>query len=165
MIKQDVAGRKFAAFGKTRAKNIKILLGLLASTVVLSYLYYRSELGSSDPSTPNLLIYAVIGSLLAIGKVLYEIHLDMPFLHFTEDQFYFDEDGKETKHYWREVEDIREIQLMDRGMPRQDKVVAIVKSKGEQVTIDPRVVRFDGADVEAIARQFWQAAIAKISSK
>ena len=89
----------------------------------------------------------------------------MPYLHFTEDQFYFDEDGKETKHYWREVEDIREIQLMDRGMPRQDKVIAIVKSKGEQITIDPRLVRFDGADVGAIARQFWQAAVEKISQK
>lgn len=163
MIKHDVAGRAFAAFPKTNHKYFKVLWGLLAGGVALALYYVKLIQDNGIDVNPGFLVYPAIALLMGIVKVIYEIKLDMPYLLFTEDHYYFDQDGGETRYYWREVEDIREVSLMDRGMPRKDKAVVIIGQRGHQFNIDPREIRFDGADVAEIAREFHKKAMVKIS--
>ncbi|NVJ96834.1 MAG: hypothetical protein HWE25_01710 [Alphaproteobacteria bacterium] len=166
MIKKDVAGRMFATFSRTKAKYIKLLLGIFMSAVVIVFWAVWQWKTSAVPEEFNWLnfIYPMIILIGGASKILYDIYLDMPYLHFTEDQFYFDEDGKEKPHYWRDVTDIGEVTLMDGGTPGADNAVLIVVRGKDQFTIDPRLVDFKGADLAAIAGEFWENAKAKIAA-
>ncbi|WP_262696290.1 hypothetical protein [Kordiimonas aquimaris] len=165
MIKEDIAGRKFAVFSKTKQKNFKLILASIGGAAIFAYWIVTSK--NNDVNATGLrfidFIYPAIILIGGLAKTLYDAHLDMPYLNFTEDQFYFDNDGKETRHYWRDVIDIKEVELIDRSVSLKDKVVLIVKSDKNEFKIDPRDINYNNSDVAAIAKEFWRSAITKIS--
>jgi|GEM_PF-2018698 len=166
MIKKDVAGRSVASFGRTHKKQFQVVLGIVAAAAIYALYQVRTEayLNANGEVELIFLLFPVLVFGGAIGKVLFDVYQDMPYLCFREDHFFLEGDKGEKKYYWRDVEDIKEVTLMDRGMPRPDIVVLVVFKDNSQVEFDPRAINFASADVGAIAREFWQNAQARISS-
>ncbi len=168
MIKRDIAGREFASFPRTKTKQLRLMAGVVVGSFMWAAFIYRQHLNavanfqSSGFPWENFL-YPVLLLLGGIGKVLYDLHLEMPYLNFEEDCFYFDDKNKSEKRYWREVIDIRTSNGIANGSPIADSRVVILLPKEEQLIIDPKEVDFQGADIEKIAKQFWKKACDKIS--
>jgi len=166
MIKKDIVGRSFAAYGKHRKTQVRILAGLLFTLAILAYAYFfrlvpNPYTGEGAEPYRTIIQYVAFGHVLAIGRLLYNVYLDMPYLHFTEERFYFDEDGSEVGGYWRDVTEISESEISTRGMPMPEKAVAISYNDSAQFFIDPRIVNLRGADASAVAKQFWQTSLAR----
>jgi len=167
MIQTDVAGRSFAAFSKYKTTQFRITAGLVVTLGLCAYAYFfryqpHPFSGEDFELQRTIVQYIAFGTVLGIGRILYDIHLDMPFMHFTEDRFYLDHDGAEVGGYWREVTDISEITVVKRGVPTRQKAVVLTYGNENQFLIDPTVINFRDSDVRAIAKEFWEKALAKL---
>lgn len=193
MIKRDIVGRAFTSFGKQKRAQVQSLVILVLVLFGCGWLYFvRFEphpYAQDDfEAYRTITMYVAIIAALGLARGTYYMHLDMPYLNFTEDQFYYDEDETVKGGYWREVKDICEIEIDDsnkrppyflaRGNlivvlalkiiealgPRQKKRMGIVFCFGEdqQFIIDPAEVNLRGEDVLSIAKTYWQSSQAKL---
>lgn len=169
MIKKDVAGRMFASWGKTRNSQYGAIAGL---TVMLAICIYAAlvkfqphPISGEDPETARVITtYIGAGVFFAICRILFNLYIDLPYLQFTEDQFYVaDENDNKLGGYWRDVVEIIDGKVVDDKGALPDKAVGLVLADGRLFVIDPSRINLRGDDVAGIAKEFWQTALAKIS--
>lgn len=156
-IQKDVAGRPFAVFSKHKNTQIKTLFGLLVTLALIAFAYFYL-----DSSKIVGLQYVALISVMAVARISYNLYLDMPYLHFTEDRFFFDEDESNEGGAWRDVVDIHQVEIDSNNWRSRQKAVCLVKSDKTKFLIDPRIINFKSADVSGIAKQFWQSALSKL---
>lgn len=193
MTKHDVVGRAFTTYSKQKRAQIRTVVILTFTLIGCGYMYFvRLEphpFAQDDyEAYRTIVIYIAFGTILALARAGYYMHLDMPYLNFTKDRFYFDEDETEKGGYWRDVSDISEIEIDDskkkypiflaRGNlviilamkilealnPRPKKRTGLVfyYGKDQQFVIDPGVVNLRGEDILSIAKTYWQSSQAKL---
>lgn len=186
MIKRNVLGKPIANYGKKETAQLREMFGYLFFLAACAYLYFfefvpHSFSGETYELERTVTMYAALAVMVAIVRMVYLRNLDMPYLSFTEDRFYFDNDGSETGGFWQEVESITSVEIQDEASPRQSMILGkfapflvmkkiaqsrmpgppvfgweILYRDGKSFLIDPREIETQGDDILEVATYFWE---------
>lgn len=188
MIKLNYLGRPIANYCKKETSQLKelfICLGVLALCIYLYFFEFLPHSYSGETYLTERLVvqYVGFGSIVFLIRTVINWNLEMPYLNFTEDRFFFDNEGSETGGYWREVKSITTVEIRDdvnprfamafsrvfpsimlkkiaaSGMPGASRLGWEIRyGSGSKFVIDPKEVETRGEDIMAVANEFWKNA-------
>lgn len=190
MIKRNFLGKPIANYCKKETFQLREMFISLVVLAICIYTYFFKFVphpysGETYELERTVIQYLAFGTVLWIGRVIYRWKLDMPYLSFTEDRFFFDDDGVETGGYWTEVTNIVEVEIQGEpkrprfkmakfnpligmkliaasGMPRIKQMGwEIQYGTGKRFLIDPTDVDVRDEDIMEIATTFWKDASQK----